>query len=858
MSFKTTYILFGLLGGVVVVFALALWLTPATAPNTRYLFPSAHERKTKVSTDDIVRVEIHHSDPERTLVFVREEGEKKKFRMEEPGGFRINSSLVDSLIDQLLRAEKAEAADLTSDLAQWGLDKPSGRVVMKTEEGRELTLYLGKSSGDRLYVTSSDLPKTPMALSRQDLSMVFNDVNDFRARELISATASDIKYLRVRDPKKGPVVLELQAGQWSFVEPKYGPADPEGDEGSDTSKPPTGVRSLLTAVTELRVEDRPEEDKKDKEKDKTKDKKRHSGFIKDNPSSDELKKYGLEGPGSASLVVEVKTDPKKSGQTLLVGNKADEKGDLYYAMLEGDKSVVLVPVKPIETLKKFLDYPEKVRDHDLVRLSESPDVVRIKYAPGESIKQVELIKSPGERGPHGFPAAGSDSWMLYREDEKKGLKTDFTAVDTFLKALLKKRVVEDFPKSDTDLGFEKPDVVVSLWVKGVKLESKKDDKKDDKKKDDKKKDDKKKDDKEEKKDGDRPALSREMPDVVLEFGRVDSNKLVAVRRKSGKDLKEVAVVKVPASILDFAKENPLKYLDRTMTPLVSADPKDLTKIVVDLDNKVTELVPADPKDDKKGWIFKKPAELKDRKADSGSVHIQVLGTVNDLKVQRWVSLKPSAEELSNWGLKPNAPASGKVTLTVKDGSKEKDVFLLLGKQTDKKEYYAKRSDLESIFLIDAAEVDRLKQPLLDMKVFEFKPADVKAIKLKGWPRGGEEYVLEIERKSGNWVAKNKKLEVNADRLNKLLDALADLVAQKIVVFGTGPKPEHDLDFEKKAVEIELTLDKEKLTLLLGKEEGGSYFATSNTFNNKKDVFQVGKGPGNLFEELKKDPDYLKK
>src|SRR5206468_10131719 len=92
----------------------------------------------------------------------------------------------------------------------------------------------------------------------------------------------------------------------------------------------------------------------------------------------------------------------------------------------------------------------------------------------------------------------------------------------------------------------------------------------------------------------------------------------------------------------------------------------------------------------------------------------------------------------------------------KDQPQEKDVYLLLGKQTDKKEYYARRSDLDSIFLISAAEVDRLKQPLLDLKVFEFTPSDVKVVKLTGWPRGGEPYVLEIERKSaGSWVAKNK-------------------------------------------------------------------------------------------------------
>ncbi|MBI1915769.1 MAG: DUF4340 domain-containing protein [Planctomycetes bacterium] len=850
MSFKTTYILFGILGVVAVIFAVALWRAPLTPPDTRYVFPSVQDPTTKVESGDIVRVEIHH--PDQTLVFVREGGEKKgPFRMEEPSGYRVNDSLVHTLISQVLGAQKVEAADLTDDLGQWGLKDPKGRVVLKTEGGRELTMYLGNTSGDRLYVTSSDQPKTPMALVKSNVDTIFNSVNDFRSRELFAGSTSDIKYLRVQEPKKGPVVLESHDGQWKFVKPDYGAADAEG---GDDDKGPTGVRSLLTAVTDLRVEDRPEDEKKDK----TKEKKRNTGFVNDRPSADDLKKYGLEGASSAGLVVEVKTDlAKKSGQTLLVGNKADDKGDLYYAMVEGDKSVVTLPAKPIDTLKKFLDYPEKVRDRDLVRMSEGPDVVRIKYASGEP---VDLVKSESkERGPHGAFPAGGDTWMLYRDKDKKGLKTDFTAVNNLITALKKKRLVEEFPtgKSDTELGLKDPDVVVSLWANGVKPEDKKEDKKEEKKKEE-KKDDKKKEDK---KEGDRPQLKSETPDVVLEFGRVDSNKLVAVRRKTAKDLKEVLVVKVPASVLEVAKEDPLRYLERTVSPLLTVDEeKKLTKIVIDVDSKLTELIPADPKDDKKGWVFSKPADLKGRKADSGSVNIQVLSTVNGPQVQRWMSLKPSPDDLARWGLKADAPATGKLTLTVKADGKDKDVYLLLGKQTDKKEYYAKRSDLDSIFLISAAEVDRLKQPLLDLKVFEFTPSDVKAVKLTGWPRGGEPYVLEIERKSaGSWVAKNKsKLEVNSARVDKVLDALRDLTAEKIVAFGTGPKAEQGLDYEKGAVEIELTLDKDKLTLMLGKEEGGSYFATSNKLSNKKDVFQVGKGMGGIFEEVKKDPDYLVK
>src|SRR5262249_10457493 len=161
--------------------------------------------------------------------------------------------------------QKVESADMTSDLETYDLKNPRGRVVLTTNDGRELTMYLGKVSGERLYVTSSDQPKTPMAMVKADVETIFNSVDDFRSRDLISAAPSDTKYLRVQAPKKGPVVLESQGGQWKFVKPAYGAADAEGDI-SDEAKGPNGVRSLLTAVADLRVEDRTEEESKEKEK----------------------------------------------------------------------------------------------------------------------------------------------------------------------------------------------------------------------------------------------------------------------------------------------------------------------------------------------------------------------------------------------------------------------------------------------------------------------------------------------------------------------------------------------------------------------------------------------------------------
>src|SRR5436853_6756506 len=97
MSFRTTYILFGILGGLVSFFGLAVWLGPTKKIDSALLFPSTQDEKDKVTTDDVVKVEIERKDDDLSLVFEREKGDKE-FKLEEPGGYRISSSLVFSVI----------------------------------------------------------------------------------------------------------------------------------------------------------------------------------------------------------------------------------------------------------------------------------------------------------------------------------------------------------------------------------------------------------------------------------------------------------------------------------------------------------------------------------------------------------------------------------------------------------------------------------------------------------------------------------------------------------------------------------------------------------------------------------------
>src|SRR4051812_30934290 len=102
MSFRTTYILFGLLGALVIVFGLALWLAPYGKIDSKYVLPSVHDEKTRVKSDDVVKVEIERRDADTHFVFARDSKDDKEFKLEQPSGYRITSNLVFTLIGQVL------------------------------------------------------------------------------------------------------------------------------------------------------------------------------------------------------------------------------------------------------------------------------------------------------------------------------------------------------------------------------------------------------------------------------------------------------------------------------------------------------------------------------------------------------------------------------------------------------------------------------------------------------------------------------------------------------------------------------------------------------------------------------------
>src|SRR5205807_2166796 len=139
---------------------------------------------------------------------------------------------------------------------------------------------------------------------------------------------------------------------------------------------------------------------------------------------------------------------------------------------------------------------------------------------------------------------------------------------------------------------------------------------------------------------------------------------------------------------------------------------------------------------------------------------------------------------------------------------------------DKAGYYARRSDLEkAAFMVPRATVETLKESLVDLTVFSFKPGQVKTVKVSRWSPRGRLDTLELTRKSAaEWTGKDREgaVKVNARLAELLVQDLTGLRATTYVRYEGGPEPAEGLDVKKGAVEIEVALDtKETVTLTLG-------------------------------------------
>src|SRR5947209_3894775 len=128
MSFKTTYVLFGVLVALLVLFGLTQMFGRKRGEE---VYVMTDLRGAGVHADDIDTLEIdRHRPNEVKMVFVRQP-DKKHWEMTEPFNARADGDTVKQVIRNVVAARREEHADVTSNLARFGLETPAEMVTLK-------------------------------------------------------------------------------------------------------------------------------------------------------------------------------------------------------------------------------------------------------------------------------------------------------------------------------------------------------------------------------------------------------------------------------------------------------------------------------------------------------------------------------------------------------------------------------------------------------------------------------------------------------------------------------------------------------------------------------------------------------
>jgi hypothetical protein len=829
MSFKTTYILFGMLFGLIVLIGLTQQYAPKPGDD-RYVAIDMHNDKVK--PDDIKTVEIARARPTaETLTFVRE---GKSWKMTSPLNTRVEPFLVDNLITSMADLHRVESSAISSDLKENGLAPPAAVITLTKNDGTIYKLNLGRDTGgpiDSQYVLLSTpaRPDETLAIRRRDLETAFKDLNDFRSKDLLGdmainsvASTQSVALTRFTDPKNELVLKRVDGKNnlWRFEKPgTYGPADYAGNS-SPTNPGITGVRDLLQALDVLRVAYNPTPEKPLNPEGPEKPEKPAEPAVNDfvaNNIANPGPEYGLDAASPATLRIEVVRADETPGSAnaaprkgvLLIGKKLD-KEDKYYARLENENNVVKLPAKSVEPILNVAKDLNSIRDKDLVHVDQHSQVDAIDVKNSQGLLKLRKTGTPPK-------------WRIY---DQNGTPTnaDLAHVDALITALSVPRQVTGFPdatKEDRELGLGDTDATgeVTLWVDALKAA---------------------KDEKVE------PKM--EKPTIKLLVGARKENSVFVKREQGGDTLR----LEVPAALVEKVAEGRVAYLDRTL-PSFPADSQ-FVKVQLVRNGETFEVereTPKDPKD-KPFWKLTQPADLKDRTAEDRKINT-IIQTVMELNNDKPVSEKASEADLDKYGLRT---PEFKVVVTTKTGDKTEDHVYLFGSLNEAKTgRYAKLGERDLIFEVRPEVVNKFQGDLVPHTVFAFDSIKVKSVKLIGWKEGDKPPVtLELSRKPNEpatWLGKTDAGDITVDSLKveDLVRYVSTLQTDRFLSFKNGPKPEYKLDEKERALYIEMTLEgmKEPITLTVGAPvgEGMKEFAAMAS-SLPGDVFVVPAGP-NVFD-----------
>jgi hypothetical protein len=804
MSFRTTYILFGVLAALLVVFGLSQMF--GTRPSQEgYVMADLHREGITLEKIDIVEIDRKEPKPEKIIFTLDRQSDR--WKMTEPFAARADSDTIKQLIRQVIDAKKQEEGTLAPDLPRYGLAPPQATVLLKQGTEHEWKLNLGKSFGsDRdqvVYVAPGTNPDRPLAVKRNELDAALKPLTDYRSRDLLTETgdwnaASKTDRIEVEEAGHPTIVLAKGKGErWRFEKPPYSDADYDG--GPSTGGAVTGVHPLLTELDSIRIDP--------------------GDFVADNVT--DFGKYGLEAAKPERLKISIRrksagAEPgkeKTDDVTLLVGKKSDDKSEKFYARLDNESSIVKVSAREIDPILKFAADPGALRNRDLVDIDQSKvDAINIENSHGK----FELRK----------PQA---TWTL----ENPTRPADWTIVTSLLSNLGTRRNVQSFPdRAERDFGLDRPQATISLWTEGLEkpAPAKPDDKKP----------------------ATPPKLKSTQPTVTLTFGRKEGDR-VYVRRETA-DSK--AILAVPSQLLAKLTEPALGFADRTL-PSFSENAA-IASVTVERQGQIDELK-NEAKDSKLpgNWKFERPKELAGRAANTAAID-HMIAELRGLHTDKLVADQQSPAVLDQYGLK--SPAAVATIRVLPDGKKPDEWVYRFGKEMpDKNGRYASLNKTDLVFVAPGISFQALQNELQDPTVLHFDAGAVTSVRLVGWKQAvGSTFTLEAERKDQKeWKIKAPPdFDLDGGALDSFVAGLTNLQAVRFLR-ATGTKPEMKLGAADRllAIEIGIAGAKAPLTLTLGSLDFAdkAYYARSSAMPGV--VFLV---PEARFEKLLASPKFFSK
>jgi hypothetical protein len=274
MRFRSTIVLILLLIG---LGAYVYWVE----------YPKAQEEAKKKTLfsfkpDDVTEVSLVY--PDREIV-LKKTGEE--WRLTKPMDVAADPTAAKNLVNAIAECEvKKELTEASSDLSQYGIDKPFVTVTVKLKDKELPAVLVGKNTpvGFSTYVQRADDKKILLAGSAFRSGMD-KKVKDLRDKTIINFADKDVNKVELQGDGKD-IRLVQKDGNWTIEQP--------GPYAADAA----AMRSFLSTVRAMRAVD----------------------FPDDHPT--DLSTYGLDQP---RLKVTLFLGKDNVARTVLLGKETDKK-----------------------------------------------------------------------------------------------------------------------------------------------------------------------------------------------------------------------------------------------------------------------------------------------------------------------------------------------------------------------------------------------------------------------------------------------------------------------------------------------------------------------------------------------------